>query len=172
MVKRVFTLFSIFFFCLSFSQVKWLSMEKALQLQSENPKKIFIQFYETSCKACKKMDQTTYLNPQIQEYINKHYYPVKFNIKSTENIQYKGQEFQFNSKSKLHDFALYMNVNLSPSMVFLDEKANPITILQGGLTAIEINPYLHFFATDKHLKIKTKKDWENYLLKFKARMKD
>lgn len=41
-----------------------------------------------------------------------------------------------------------MNVGAVPSTVFLDEKGGPITILQGELSAKELEPYLEFISKD------------------------
>ena len=65
-----------------------------------------------------------------------------------------------------------MNVNAIPSIVFLDEKSNPITILQGALTAKELEPYIPFIANDEYKKIDTREKWENYQKKFKSNIKD
>lgn len=72
----------------------------------------------------------------------------------------------------MHELTQYMNVNAVPSIVFLDEQSNPITMLQGALTAQELEPYIYFFANDEHLKIKTREEWENYQKKFKSKIKD
>lgn len=172
MFSRVFFFVMLFIFNLSFSQINWLNWDEAMMAQKENPKKIFIQFYADYCKNCKEMDKTTFQNSEIYKHINEHYYAVKFNIEDPKNIIYKGYTFGFDPKLKIHTFATYMNVNMTPSMVFLNEKSNPITILQGRLTARELEPYLQFFATDKHLKIKSKADWSHYLRKFKSKIKE
>jgi thioredoxin-related protein len=46
-----------------------------------------------------------------------------------------------------------MNVAAVPSTVFLDESGNPITILQGELSAKELEPYLEFISKDLFKKI-------------------
>jgi hypothetical protein len=45
-------------------------------------------------------------------------------------------------------------------------------MLQGALTARELEPYLYFFANDEHLKVKTREEWENYQKKFKSKIRD
>ena len=71
----------------------------------------------------------------------------------------------------MHGFTKYMNVNAVPSIIFLDEQSMPITILQGALTAKELEPYLPFFANDEYKKIQTREKWENYQKKFKSSIK-
>ena len=72
----------------------------------------------------------------------------------------------------MHEFTQFMNVNAVPTVVFLDEKSNPITLLQGALTAKELEPYIPFFANNEYLKIKSREEWEAYQKKFKSKIKD
>ena len=65
-----------------------------------------------------------------------------------------------------------MNVTTIPTTVFLDEQSMPITILQGNLTAKELEPYIPFIANDDYKKINTREQWENYQKKFRSTIKD
>jgi hypothetical protein len=44
---------------------------------------------------------------------------------------------------------------------FLDERG-PITILQGELSAKELEPYLEFISKDLFKKIRSREQWEDY----------
>jgi uncharacterized protein YyaL (SSP411 family) len=57
--------------------VKWLSFEKAIILNKENPKPILVDVYTDWCGYCEKMDLNTYANKTISDYINKNFYAVK-----------------------------------------------------------------------------------------------
>ncbi len=177
-MKKFALLFSVFIAFFASSQVKWMTLEEAINAQKILPKKILINFYADWCVPCKVMEKDTYNQPIIAAHLNDNYYPVKFNAESNESLTIFGRTFTnpdfVNGKKKnsMHDFTNYMNVNAVPAAVFLDENANPITILQGALSAKELEPYIPFIAGDQYKKISTRAGWENYQKKFKSSIKD
>ncbi|WHF52079.1 thioredoxin fold domain-containing protein [Chryseobacterium gotjawalense] len=177
-MKKTVLLLSILITFFASSQVRWMTLEEAVNAQKTVPKKILINFYTDWCAPCKIMEKNTYNQPVIANYLNENYYPVKFNAEGKEQINVFGRTFtntEFdngNKKNAMHDFTKYMNVNAIPSAVFLDETGNPITILQGALTAKELEPYIPFIANNEYKKINTRAQWENYQKKFKSSIKD
>ena len=69
-MKKISLLLLILLFSLANSQVKWMTLEQAIEAQKTNPKKIMIDFYADWCGPCKIMEKNTYNHPIIAKYLN------------------------------------------------------------------------------------------------------
>ncbi len=169
-------LFSIISLALT-GQVRWLTVQEAAAAQKIKPKKVLIYFFDKNCSPCDEMMSSTFNHPQIAQQLNSAYFNVKFDAKSGENFNVRGRNFENSEKREsnknrtMHDFAKYMNVNAVPSIVFLDEQLQTITLLQGEITAAELEPYISFIANDDYKKITTREQWQTYQRKFKSTIK-
>ena len=113
--------------------VNWLSFEELETALTTKPKKVMIHFYADWCVYCKKMEGAVYTTSEIIETLNKDYYVVKFNVESTDTIQFGGKDFvNLNIGKKriaYHQIAELLaggrNKNLElPATVILDDDFN------------------------------------------------
>lgn len=129
----------------SFSQeqteIKWLNIEKAFQInkESENPKPIFIDVYTDWCGWCKRLDATTFKDEKVVKYLSENYLCVKLNAEQKEDIVFKKHTYHFvpNGKRGYHEFAaLLLNGRLAfPSMVVLSPTNQRTHYFAGYLSA-------------------------------------
>lgn len=147
-------------------RVKWMTLEEALEKSKTDKRKIFVDVYTDWCGWCKRMDSTTFMNPVVVQYLNEHYYPVKFNAEQQKEIVYKEKTYQFkkNGARGYHELAAeWLNNRLSyPTVVFLDESQGVIQPLQGYQDATKMEAVLNYFGTDSHKKT----PWESYQKNF------
>lgn len=132
------------------AEVKWYTWEEAIALTEENPKKLFIDMYTDWCGWCKRMDATTFRDPEVVEVLNKEFYPVKFDAEQKEEVVYKGHTFKFikSGRRGVHELAYsLLDGNLGyPSYVYLDEAQRRITISPGYKPADKMLQELQFIS--------------------------
>jgi thioredoxin-related protein len=150
-------------------EIKWMSMNEALEAQKKQPKKIFMDAYTTWCGPCKLLDKNTFSNEDVIEYINKHYYPVKFNAEGTEEITYRGTTFKNpnfdpnrRGRNSQHDFARAMKITGYPSLVFFDEKGNLIGPIPGYRTPHQLELFLKMFVGEDYKDINSPEAFKAY----------
>ncbi|MDX1544466.1 MAG: thioredoxin fold domain-containing protein [Christiangramia sp.] len=157
-------------------EITWMSMNEALEAQKKQPKKIFVDAYTNWCGPCKMLDKNTFGNKDVVEYINKHYYAVKFNAEGNEVINYRDKVFKnpdydpekAQRRNSIHQFAMAMGVSAYPTMVFFDEKGEFLSPLKGYLTPKQLEIFLKVFATDDYKKVKTDEEWKKYQEEFEG----
>ncbi len=141
--------------------VNWLEFEEAVERNSQSPKKIFLDMYTSWCGWCKRMDATTFSDSTVADYMNRHFYSVKFNAERKDSIFFKDRYFAFKPEYKSNELAaILMNGKMSyPTSVFLDSSSNLIGPVPGYLTPEQILPVLRYFAEDLYLKT----SWDEYM---------
>ncbi len=154
-------------------KVNWLSLDEALRKQLSEPKKLMILFWSKYYQNISSglMKDVCLNNPHIAEYLNENYYCVRFEASSTDTIKMFNQTFINEQKNQgyPHQFAItLLNKNLVfPSIVFLNEKNEVLSPMQGFFAPHILEPYLQFVSEDKYLN----ENWQNYYQNFKGKIK-
>jgi thioredoxin-related protein len=155
---------SIVFAIPSYTQtpVKWYSIEEAFALNQKEPRKILIDVYTDWCGWCKVMDNKTFSNQVIADYLNSKFYAVKFNAEQKTVVVLNGKSYKYvasGSRGYNELAAELLNGNLGyPSVVFMDEKTNIIQPLQGYIEAKPFDQIIKFIGDNAY---KTTK-WEDF----------
>ncbi len=152
----------------TFAQIiKWYGFEEAIELCKKQPKKIFVDVYTDWCGWCKVYDRNTFSDPEIAEYMNKHYYPVKFNAEGNDTIRFQGHVFTnpgVGRRSTHMLAASLLDGKLSyPTVVFLDEQLQLLHVQSGYLSPEQFAPFMVYLGDG----IYNKTPWEEFQKTFK-----
>lgn len=173
------TFFCLFTILLTAQEIHWVSFGEALEMQKRVPKKIMIDMYTNWCGPCKMLDRNTFSNPDVIEYINTHFYAVKFNAEGNEKITINGQELtnpNYNPerayrRNSQHQFAAYYGVRSYPTIVYLDEKGGFIAPVPGYRSPQQIELYLKLFVSDAYKQMTSQQAFNAYYKNFKPQFK-
>jgi len=154
-------------------EIKWITFEQAIAARTKFfkdnaqaikerkivPKKIFIDTYTSWCSWCRKMDATSFKDPNVVAYMNQYYYPVKLNAEMHDTITYDGHKF-YNpapkGKKGTHTLAYsLLDGQMSyPSYIIMDENVQRAHIIPGYKSAIDLFSILNFFGSNNYLTYK------------------
>ena len=132
-------------YIISPSAIKWYDLKKAFELSQKNPRPILIDVYSDWCSWCGFMIKTTFSNRKIENYINKYFYPVRFNAETQDTIIFQGKKY-FNRNighHPTHDLTTYLldgQINY-PTIVYFNIEGEKI-IDAGYKEAKDIEPVL------------------------------
>lgn len=150
------------------SEIKWLNWNEAMQLYQKDPKKLLISIYTRWCNWCKKMDASTFGEPEIALLVNDSFYAVKLDAQCTEELTFKGKTYKNRNEglNSYHDLALeLLNDRRSfPTIVFLDEQLQFIQAIVGYKTASEFETIASYFGYNDYKKT----PWSSYEKNFQS----
>ena len=150
-------------------KINWITLDEAFQKSKIQKRKIFIELYTKTCSWCKKMENETFGQDHIAQYINENYYAVRFDAQSKEDVTFKGENYKYVEQSKKRGYhqlaAKLMRGKMGyPTIVFLDEEMNIIQPIQGYKDSETFEAIINFFGQNYHKKM----PWNNYRKNYKA----
>jgi len=170
---KIYLLLGTFLISLSLSaqEVKWYSFEEAVALNKKEPRKIMVDVYTSWCKYCKDMDNNTFSNRIIAEYLNTAYYPVKFDAEQKGEISFNNYTYKYVAQGNrgIHELAyvLLQGQMSYPSTVFLNESFEIIHIQKGFVEPVFFDQILKFIGGSHYLNT----SWETWSNSYKSPFK-
>lgn len=135
--------------------ITWLPLKDALAQSKASKKKILIDFFTDWCGWCKRMDKTTYEDPQVIEALNRYFLPVKFNAEREDSVNYRGVPYTMKAQGirSTHEFAIHILSGKMgyPTTSFLGMDHDLLTNIPGYIQADEMTMILKFFGENKYL---------------------
>lgn len=138
----------------SATEIKWMTWKEMQEAQQKQPRKVFVDVYTDWCGWCKRMDATTFTNPEVVKFINDNYYAIKFDAETREVINFKGRDFKYvpSGYRGYNELAAeILNGQLSyPTGVYLDEKMDVIFPVPGYQDAKLFEQVIHFVHSNSY----------------------
>ncbi len=78
--------------------------DKAMSLAQEKNKPIYVEFYASWCKYCKKFKENTLNDPGVKDYLAKNYIPVVIDVE-------KGKGVELKKRYKISSFPTHLVVD-------------------------------------------------------------
>ena len=180
-MKKIVLVFTALLFIgnISAQEINWVTLEEAVKLQKKKPKKIMMDVYTSWCGPCKLLDKNTFGNKDVINYVNKHYYAVKFDAEGNDVITFKGKTIdnpkydpaKAKRRNSTHALTRYFKVNAYPTIVFMDEEGKTLAPIRGYQKPDQIELYLKMFKNDDHKDMTGQEDFSEYYRAFKPEFK-
>lgn len=117
-------------------------LESALESASKNGKKVLIDVYAEWCPYCEKMHTEVYTKSDIIEAVNEHFYLVKINIESENEVNYLG------NRMTESEFAKMLKSSSLPTTFFMNGDGELLGMQPGLLPADVFEDLLTFVGSD------------------------
>ena len=145
------------------AKINWIKWEEAVSRKAGDNKKVLVFIYSDNCNWCKLMENTTFEEPHIADYINKNFYPVRFNAQHKAPITFKGQTYKYIEQKTggYHEFvaALTGGRLVFPMSVFVDEEGKVLQAIQGYKEQETFEMILTFYGDNYH----KERPWRNHV---------
>lgn len=132
-------------------KIEWLTMEEGVKRAKTDGKKLLIDVYTDWCGWCKRMDATTYEDPEVVQFVRENYHAIRLDAEQHEDITINGTTYkwqQAGTRNGVHELAYQiLNGEMSyPTTVFAYPRMDTlIAAVPGYLDAKQMNAYLHYF---------------------------
>lgn len=116
--------------------ITWRAYDEGISQGKKEGKKVFLTFYANWCGYCKKMDQTTFSDQSVIDYLTNNYITVKINTEKEQKL------------------AATYRVQGLPTHMFLDSSGEVISGLPGYVPPDQFLPILKYIQTESYKTVK------------------
>ena len=114
--------------------VNWLTYEQAQKIKHPaQPGKYMVYFYADWCRYCKAMDNETFKNQEIADYINNNFIPVRVNIDKEKQV------------------AAFYGISGVPDLRFISSEGETIARVPGYVKPDRVLLLLKYIHSDSYL---------------------
>lgn len=135
------------------SKISWKDIEEATKTAGEQDRKLFVYVHTDWCSWCKKMEDETFADDAVAEYMNRNFEPVEIDAESQRQVTFNGRQMTE------QEVASTLGVEGFPTHVFMNSAGEPITVAPGYMPPERFIHVLSYIAEDYYQHT----DWEEYL---------
>ena len=168
-MKSLITILFLIFFNQIYSQdsiLNWQSFEEVKNLFQQNQRPIMVFLYDDKDPSSQEMFNTTFSNPEVTKYLNYLFYTVKFNVFSTDTLQFfNGVEYVHYPNKQYHSLASEITANniSYPTLVMFTKNGNG-RVFPGFKNRDSIFPTLIYYSEEVY-EATEYETWEEYYYK-------
>jgi len=118
------------------------ALDTALESAKESGKKVLIDVYAEWCPYCEKMHTEVYTETDVIKAVNEHFYLVKINIESENEVNYLGKRMTES------EFAKMLNSSSLPTTFFMNSDGDLLGMQPGLLPADVFEDLLTFVGSN------------------------
>ncbi len=140
----------------SYDEIPWMTLTEVDKVVKKSPRMVMVDVYTPWCGPCKMMNNSTFKDPELVNYIGKNFYAVKFNAEGPDPITFNGKEYanpKFrtdipkNRRNQMHQFTGTLGVRGYPTIVIFDTKLNKVNSAVGYRSAPQLLEFLKGLET-------------------------
>ena len=120
--------------------VKWERFDVGMARAAKEKKPVVIDFYTSWCGWCKRMDATTYVDPEVVKMLGDKIVPIKVDAGSSAAMPWKGKTITEQQVAASYKVSGY------PTIAYLDPAGKLVRISPGYASAPQMLPVLKYLG--------------------------
>ncbi len=124
------------------NEIEWLSIVEAQEKSESDGRPLFIFVEAEWCGICKRMMNSVFPESTITRLLTNNFHPVLIDLDSRETILFNGEVMTE------RDFAKMMQVQQTPTTIFIDENGEVLGRQPGFMDTDELEKLLKYVLSD------------------------
>ena len=130
-------------------ELKWYKYDRALEIANENDKHVFVFFTTAWCSYCRKMELSTFPDPEVFALLTEKFTLAKVDGESRNTVKVADKDGKMVDISE-RQLTQSLGVRGFPTMVFLKSDGTGIAPLSGYLTAEQFAMALKYISSKSY----------------------